>query len=162
MSIYLLYSGKATKIQEVPSNIKIRMVQLKPFSKRGKGRIANFYWWLICRKTFLCEIFDVETEELMHYTYAMKRSYKFPFMTKNDYMMGPSVTLEKFRGRGFLSKGLAYLQNEILALEEDANFIALIREENISSRKGVEKSGMVNTGKKFAKNKMKIYKEVIE
>ena len=162
MSIYLLYGGKATNVQEMSSNVNIRMSRLKPFSKRGKGRIANFYWWLICKKTFLCEIYDAETKELMHYTYAMKRSYKFPFMTKNDYMMGPSVTLEKFRGRGLLGNGLAYVQNGILALEEDANFIALIREENISSRKGVEKSGMVNTGKKFAKNKMKIYKEVIE
>ena len=54
------------------------------------------------------------------------------------------------------------MQNGILALDEGANFVALIREENVSSRKGVEKSGMVNTGKKFAKNKMKIYKEVIE
>ena len=153
MSVYLLYSGEAKDNIEMKSGISIQMRRLKPFSRCGKGRIANFYWWLISRKTFLCEIHDTETKALMHYTYVMQKSYKFPFMSKRDYIIGPSVTIEEFRGKGLLGKGIAYVQHQVLSCNEEANFIALIREENISSRKGVEKVGMVNTGKKFIKNK---------
>lgn len=162
MSIYLLYEGKAIYNQTAYNDLDIQVFRVKPFSKQGKGRIANLYWWLLCKKTFLCVIRNAETKEIMHYTYAMKKSYKFPFMGKSDYMIGPSVTLEKFRGKGLLGKGIAYMQNQILTLDQDAKFIALIREENTSSRKGIEKSGMSNTGKKYTKSSMKIYREVKE
>lgn len=162
MSDYLLYVGKEPIKKELPSNITIKMEKLKPFSNCGKGRFANFYWWLINKEVYLCEAFDNETNELMHYTYVMKKSYKFPFMEKNDYMIGPSVTIDNFKGRGVFGFALAYAQNKILSSNKDANFIALIRDDNFSCHKGIEKIGMKNSNRRFNKNKLKIYKEVIE
>ena len=164
MENYLLYEvadngGSAFEQRETEI---VRFQKLRPFSKKGKGRLSNLYWWLISKKLYICEIADKETGEVMHYTYVMKKSYKFPFMKKDDYMIGPCVTDEKFRGRGLLGRGINFSKQEILGMNPNAKFIGLVREANASSRKGIEKVGMLSTGRVFAKNKLKIYKEVRE
>ena len=162
MSTYLLYEGKTVGKNEDFSDIIIQIKRLKPLSNCGKGRLANLYWWLISKEIYICEIKNKQTNELMHYTYVMKKSYKFPFMKENDYMIGPSVTPEQFRRQGLFYRAVVFSENEITANNKDANFIGLVREENMPSRKGLEKCGLVNTGRKFTKDKIKVYREVIE
>ncbi|MBE5747095.1 MAG: hypothetical protein E7352_02840 [Clostridiales bacterium] len=164
MENYLLYeiADNGSSAFEQRETETVRFGKLRPFSKKGKGRLSNLYWWLISKKLYICEIADKETGEVMHYTYVMKKSYKFPFMKKDDYMVGPSVTDEKFRGRGLLGRGINFAKQEILAINANARFIGLVRQKNISSRKGIEKIGMLSTGREFRKNRLKIYKEVKE
>ncbi len=164
MENYLLYEIMRKEHPEVTysDNEVITFRKVRPFSKKGKGRFANFYWCLTSGKVYICEIADKETGEVMHYTYTMKRTYKFPFMKKTDYMVGPSVTDEKFRGRGLLGRGIVYSQDKLLEITPTARFYGLAREANASSRKGIEKIGMLSTGRVFRKNKLKIYKEVKE
>lgn len=164
MSNYLLYeiADNGSSVFSQRETEIVTFQKLRPFSGKGKGRLSNLYWRLISRKIYICEIADKETGEVMHYTYVMKKSYKFPFMKKDDYMVGPSVTDEKFRGRGLLGRGINFAKQEILAINPNARFIGLVREENVSSRKGIEKIGMLSTGRVFKKNKLKIYKEVKE
>ncbi len=161
MANYLLYSGKAQNLIDLSDgSVQIKFNKLRPLSKVGKGRIANLYWWLISRKIYIAQVFDSQTGELMHYSYVMKKTYKFPFMGKHDYMIGPSVTMENHRKKGAFTKAVTFAQNDIVEKDSQAVFIALIREENLASRKGVEKCGLENTGRVYQKNKFKIYKQV--
>ncbi len=82
--------------------------------------------------------------ELVHTSYVIPRCHKFPFMSKNDYEIGPCFTYPKYRGKGFYPQMLKYICSSIGA--ENSVFYMIVDEANLSSIKGIEKAGFQRCG----------------
>lgn len=85
------------------------------------------------------EIYFAEDEKgnFLHCAYVIPRNIKYPFLENNEWCIGPCNTSEAFRGRGIYPYVLCYILNQ----NPERKFCMFIREENISSQKGVEKAG---------------------
>ena len=159
---YILYVGYPNEINEIaPSGIcyTTRFEKLKFFDTRGSGIIDNLYWRVINKSVFLFEILN-EAGKVLHHSYIMKKSYKFPFMSNCDYMIGPSVTSPEQRGQGLYPFAISCISKKVMKLDNNARLVALVREENLSSSRAMLKAGMKDSMKRYEKNKMKIYYEV--
>jgi len=66
-------------------------------------------------------------------------------MKKNDFEVGPCWTDEKYRGKG-IYKYVIQLAVEKFS-KDNASFYMIVDEKNISSIRGIEKSGFVKIGK---------------
>ena len=154
MSVYMLYHKKNDALKTA-EGITVSFDRVPFFSKKYNGRISNIYWNLISKKVYVCEV--SKDGETVHYSYVMTKNYKFPFMDDNTFMVGPSYTPKDERGKGYLAAALDYLSSEVLSMDPKAELVALIREENVSSRKGFEKGGYEFSGEKYVKNRLKVY-----
>ena len=85
----------------------------------------------------------------------MGKTFKFPFLNKGEFEIGPCFTLPKFRGRGVYPSVLIY----ILEKNKNSKFYMIVHKNNIPSIRGIEKSGFVFE-KLIGKTKfLKVYKE---
>ena len=81
---------------------------------------------------------------LTHTSYVIPACVKFPFMKKGDYEIGPCYTYPVFRGKGIYPQ---VIRNVVLSLgNTNSTFYMIVREENISSIKGIEKAGFIKCG----------------
>lgn len=91
-------------------------------------------------------IFFVRDDDgkLMHTSYAIPKCFKFPFMQRGDWEIGPCYTYEQFRGQGIYPNVLRYI---VMNLSKNENtFYVVVNKENNSSIKGIEKAGFVQVG----------------
>ena len=82
--------------------------------------------------------------ELVHTSYVIPKCYKFPFMSKWDYEIGPCFTYPKFRGKGIYPQMLKYICSSIST--EKTVFYMIVDETNLPSIKGIEKAGFQRCG----------------
>lgn len=82
--------------------------------------------------------------ELVHTSYVIPKCYKFPFMSKWDYEIGPCFTYPKFRGKGIYPQILKYICSSIGT--EKSVFYMIVDETNLPSIKGIEKAGFQRCG----------------
>ncbi|MBQ8783089.1 MAG: hypothetical protein IJZ57_04880 [Clostridia bacterium] len=114
---------------------------------------------VICE--FKHKVYYIEDEKgIIHYSMAIGKCRKFPFLKKNDYILGPSWTRNDARGQKLLAKMLNYISAEILKEHPDANIYTVVREENIASTKGVLKADFKKIGYVEKTPKLKIYSKV--
>ena len=162
MSVYYLYETVEIYASVEENNFykdKIIVDKIPFICTRYKGLVANLFWKLLDRKCYVCAIVG-EENVIKHYSYVMRKSPKFPFMRKNDYMIGPSVTMENYRGQGLFPRVIRFVINKIKTEGPDVRLVALVREDNYASRSAFEKVGMQWLGKRFVKNKYKVYYEI--
>ena len=129
----------------------------KPSLKTG---LVRFYFWLLSRGRV--NIFYVQTDkgEILHMSYVLPRCFKFPFMKKRDYEIGPCYTVEHARGQGLYPKTLSHIVGSKQYGERC--FWMLVKESNVASIRGVEKSGFVFVGYVEKTRIMKRYLKVEE
>lgn len=150
MPEYILYKNKAKTERTFEKNemIEIKMFRphiWKPFmnSYNDKKTIRTFIFrFYISLLTFgKTEIYFAEDRSgnLIHSAYVIPRNFKYPFLTNNEWCIGPCNTPENFRGKGIYPYVLRY----ILKRNQDRDFCMFIREENISSQRGVVKAGFL-------------------
>lgn len=96
--------------------------------------------------------------ELVHTSYVIPKCYKFPFMSRHDYEIGPCFTYPSFRGKGVYPQMLKYICSSIGT--EKSVFYMIVDEANVSSIKGIEKAGFQRCGKIKATKILKRYKLV--
>lgn len=103
-----------------------------------KAALARTYFWLITKGK--AEIFYIESANkvVLHTSYVLPKCYKFSFMRKTDYEIGPCNTIESARGRGLYSTTLKYIISN--KQYENACFWMLVSEENKPSIMGIEKA----------------------
>ena len=105
-------------------------------SKYGGTFLKGTYLYLITfGRLFIFNLYD--GDNLVHYQYIMEKSYRFPFMSKNDIISGHSETSPKYRRKGI------FLNFRILIIEclgDKYNYI-WSTSANIFSIKTFEKSG---------------------
>ena len=101
-----------------------------------KSIVLNIYWWLITNGKYRvwCAYDGIK---VIHTSYVIPKCYKFPFLKKGSYEIGPCYTDKDYRGKSIypavLSKivvggGTAYM---------------IINDNNASSIRGVIKAGFV-------------------
>lgn len=83
-------------------------------------------------------------DEIMHTSYVIPGCFKFPFMRKNDYEIGPCFTYPEFRGKEIYPKVLRYICKNIG--NESTRFFMIVSINNISSIRGIEKAGFNKFG----------------
>lgn len=114
---------------------------------------------LVCE--FKHKVYYIEDKKgLIHYSMSIGKCKKFPFLKKNDYILGPSWTRDDARGQKLLAKMLNYISAEILKEHPDANIYTVVREENVASIKGVLKSDFKKIGYVEKTPRLKIYSQV--
>ena len=82
--------------------------------------------------------------ELAHTSYVVPKCWKFPFMKKHDFEIGPCLTYSDFRGRGLYPQMLKYIVSSVGT--EKSVFYMIVDENNAASIKGIEKAGFQRCG----------------
>ena len=106
--------------------------------------VARFcFQWMTFGKA---RIFYVEDENgnLIHTSYVIPKCFKFPFLKKADYEIGPCHTYSEYRGKGIYPMVLRYITSHVG--EQDSTFYMIVDSTNISSIRGVLKAGFVQCG----------------
>ncbi len=152
---YKLYKNirGSTRYFEKKESLEIDM--FKPniwrlFSKRKNDKrsfktfVFRFYISLLTfGRTEIYFAFD-SNRNLIHSAYVIPRNFKYPFLQKDEWCIGPCNTPEPFRGQGIYQYVLSY----ILVNNPGRDFCMFIRNENTASQKGVVKAGFTLVGEK--------------
>lgn len=88
--------------------------------------------------------------EIAHYSMVLPKSFRFPFMKKDDLQIGPSWTNPKHRRKGLLSFAIAKMHETFK--DKDRNFWYITKEENIPSNAAIIKIGFVKFGEGVRKD----------
>jgi len=143
--MYFLYKSEHIEAP-VDTPFTVECARITPFHlflkgerKRMKVLLSRLWLWLI---TFgHIKIFYVRNQAgaLMHTSCVTSKCYKFPFMTKTDYQIGPCVTYPDFRGKGIYPIVLKHIVSTMS--NGKSSFYMLVEEKNAASIKGIEKAG---------------------
>ena len=85
-----------------------------------------------------------DSGQMMHTSYVLPRCFKFPFLNKSDYCIGPCVTYPEFRGKGIYP---AVLNAICQSYPTDTIFYMIVSDTNLPSIRGIEKAGFENVGR---------------
>ena len=170
MEKYLIYckesnksNAKQEESEELPDNYSLRIWTPSVFDivPRGLPLIKFVGWWILYLvKSFydshyIYTIFLVYYKhKVIHYTVITSKSWKFNFMKSSDIQIGPSNTDFEHRRKGI---GL-YIIKKILEMKYKKNirFWWVVREENMISRRFIEKAGFFQYGSTIRKQRFGI------
>lgn len=105
--------------------------------------LSRLYFWFISSGKYRI-FYLMDGDNLVHSSYVVPKCYKFPFLEKGDYEIGPCITSGDYRRRGVYSYML-----QLIATNpdfENADFYMIVRSDNIPSIKGIEKAGFQRCG----------------
>ncbi len=100
-----------------------------------------------------------DSKGIVHYSFVIPYCAKFSFMKKEDYQIGPCWTREEQRGKGIYVDMLTQITKEITQIRPQANIYMLVRKQNSSSIKGIEKADFKKVGVCKKTRFFKIYKK---
>ena len=93
---------------------------------------------------------------ITHTSYVIGKCFKFPFMKKGDYEIGPCFTHPQYRGQGIYPAVLRFITETI---STKGDFYMLVKPANKSSIRGIEKAGFTRVGN-TVKTKLKRYIQI--
>ena len=143
----LLYKFKKCDVRyKICKKFKIEIFRPKWYmlQKHRPFSLIHCLWFLFTRGNYRI-IYVLDNKRIIHYTHVIPYFWKFNFMKKNDFEVGPCWTDEKYRGKG-IYKYVIQLAVEKFS-KDNASFYMIVDEKNISSIRGIEKSGFVKIGK---------------
>ena len=129
--------------------------------KAKKTREYNdFYtelrWTLI--SAFKLRVYYIEKDGvLVHSSFCTPRTFKFPFMKKNDFHIGPCFTDPSFRGRSIYPTVLRHIARLQKQKPKCGDLYMIIEENNTSSREGVKKAGFAEVAELYRKGRLRKY-----
>lgn len=121
-----------------------------------KERLSRLYFGLITGWKYRIYVL-LDGVDVVHTSYVVPKCYKFPFLEKNDFEIGPCVTKSKYRRRGSYNYILQYISS--LPHYNKSRFYMIVKSTNEPSIKGIEKSGFVHCGYIKKTKFLKIYKK---
>ena len=86
-----------------------------------------------------------DTNEVVHFSVVIPRNFKYPFLKKNEFCIGPCNTVENARGLGIYP----YVLQKILSDNQGAVYYMLIKKDNNASIRGVKKAGFMLCDKRI-------------
>ena len=125
--------------------------------KYWKTALSRLYFWAISAGR-LEVYYIIQKEKVVHTSYVVPVCYKFPFMKRGDYEIGPCQTEEACRGQGMYVRTLNHITSQ--KRYENACFYMLVSESNASSIRGIEKAGFVEDGYAVRSGWLKRYVKV--
>jgi hypothetical protein len=78
--------------------------------KYGSDLAVNFLWYLFTFGRFKI-VTLIDGKNVAHYSYITPKTFRFPFMAKNDIMIGPCFTDSKYRGKGIFTEILRLINS---------------------------------------------------
>ena len=137
---HLYYASACENIGQLPDGVlKVVVVSWK---NRGYLNRLDYLRYLMTFGRYKKIIVLNSNGTVMHISCTMGKCFKFPFLIKNSVEIGPCVTYPNFRGRGIYPAVLRYIRGSGWY----QHYYMLVREDNISSIRGVEKAGFVKIG----------------
>ena len=125
--------------------------------KSFKNTVVRFLFQLMTRGR--ARVYYVMIKgELAHTTYVVPKCFKFPFLKKCDYEIGPCYTYPKYRGKGIYPLVLQFVCKHLQ--NEKSDFYMIVDENNLSSIRGIEKAGFEKCGLVKVTKFLKRYKIV--
>lgn len=85
-----------------------------------------------------------EFGKVTHTSYVVPKCFKFSFLKKGDYIIGPCYTKAEHRGKGIYPQMLGYICSNVGS--KSTVFYMSVDENNFPSVKGIEKAGFKNCG----------------
>ena len=117
-----------------------RLIMYEPgifsFGKYNLNPLINLMWYTATLGR-LKILLLLDNNEVVHYSYITPKTYRFPFMQKDDLMIGPCYTAENQRGKGIYT-GVLKLINSVY-VSYDLWLSANLN--NTASHKAFERSG---------------------
>lgn len=137
------YFSSSFKINEfTPTMLKL---YLKGEEKAFKKTFVRIYFQLMTLGKARLVYAVNETGEAIHTSYVVPKCFKFSFMNKNDYIIGPCYTNPDYRGLGIYPNVLRYITSKTGNC--NTIFYMSVDESNLPSIKGIEKAGFDLVGK---------------
>ena len=134
---------------------------LKGFCIKGekisiKTYLVRIYFWAITKGKI--KIYYVKSTDgaIIHTSYVIPRCIKFPFLSENDFQIGPCTTHPDFRGRGIYPRVINHIVKTVG--ESDTVFSMTVDISNTPSIKGIEKAGFEKCGDVEKKGILKNYR----
>lgn len=143
----LLYFKGKTSSEKIENNFEIKEFTPSVFGgyylegeKRSlKTTIVRILFQLMSFGKAKILYMKDDVGELIHTSYIVPRCYKFSFMERNDYEIGPCYTYPKYRGKGIYSSMLLYVCEKLGNAQ--TTFYMIVDSENLASVRGIEKAG---------------------
>lgn len=142
--LYYCAAGKATK-RETTWEIR----EEKPtFWRAYKGQkvtarlfCENVYWYFCTLGKYrVWVVYDGET--VAHASYVVPKCWKFPFLKKGEFEIGPCRTAPEYRGQGIYPAVLARVVGSDADASTRANgYYMIVKDSNAPSIRGVAKAG---------------------
>ena len=145
-----LYEYLSSDSVELPEGYSLKTftpsITLPLLSLKNKSGFADDYhnlWvevrWAVA-SLFKYQIYYLEKNgEIIHTSYVSLKSFKFPFMKKGDYHIGPCHTSDSERGKGLYPMVLKSICKE--KSTGDNHIYMIVEDSNKSSHYGVLKAG---------------------
>lgn len=162
-----LYQYKVSRhVNEVKENSTVKYDIFTPSIRERRYILPNetvsiktilVRFRLHCMTFGKLKIFYVSVDDkLVHTSYVVPKCYKFDFLGKNDYEIGPCFTYPEYRGQGIYPNILRTICQQIGS--DDTTFYMIVDEENKPSIRGIEKAGFIKCGSvKVSKTKRYCY-----
>lgn len=117
----------------------VRKVYLDGEQKSVKTTLVRLWFQLqtFSKATLVCAIDS--SNKALHTSYVVPKCLKFPFLRKNDYIIGPCFTQPQCRGRGIYPAVLKHICDS--KGDESTRFYMAVDSKNHSSIRGIEKAG---------------------
>ena len=147
---YLYKKSKSRSAEENINSIEVNIFVPKLFrlTLPGEDKSLKLKLLRILFQTATfgkAKIYYVEQDgKIAHTTYLIPRCYKFPFMSKGDYEIGPCLTYPDFRGKGIYPEVLKHIYANVGS--ESTLFYMIVDENNSPSIRGIEKAGFERCG----------------
>ena len=119
-----------------------KLTRLRPADVPEPPPLAlQLFWHLASQKSF--ELYVVRCGgAVAHTSYVLTRNLKFAFMQPDDVVIGPCWTHGDFRGRGIYPAVLGRIARDY----DGTRLWIFCDEDNVSSRKGIERAGFAFAG----------------
>ena len=143
IQIHDLKLFKGLYISGENKNIKKSLLRMM-FSLISMGKAKIFY----CKNN---------KGEIIHTSLVVPKCWKFPFLDKDDYEIGPCITNEQYRGNGIYPQILNYIVHS--HGNKNTKFYMFVAKDNIPSIHGIEKAGFIRCGEANV-TKLKQYRRI--
>ena len=151
--MYYLYKYVCDEIKQIEeeNQYKIKVMHptllklVLPNEKTDfKQLIMRAYFYLITLGKFYIYYAVSKDNEIVHTSFVLGRCYKFKFLQKGEYEIGPCITKKEYRGRGIYPAVLKRIINEKNIDIKTLYIFCHIG--NIPSIKGILKAGFIQDG----------------
>lgn len=129
------------QINIIEFTLRLLKLYLEKENKNLRTTFFRLYISILTKnKTKIYFALDREGK-IIHTSYTICKNFKYPFMDKDEIVIGPCNTKESVRGRGIYP----FVLNHIVNTTNNKSYYLIIRPENTSSIHGAKKAGFVLT-----------------
>jgi len=142
LRLYRIDKRQEMESTGLPFSDDLKMEVYEPSIFRASPDKSEFMrrklWFLITLGNYKV-IYIKKGGNIVHYSYLIPKNFRFPFMGKKDFQIGPCLTYPEYRNLGIYSKVLRLIPS--LFGETGTIFWIYTSQKNTSSQRVIEKSG---------------------